>query len=273
MCLLCVSIRACAKSPNVTVCNPDKCAEKSEIFPGIPLPCPPLLQLSQRGRSGAFSTRCCGERGDANVLQFFFSSLAPSPLLRRTVPSAGFPPNSPASAFQAAARAHVLPRVAASHSAHPRPRAWASASAAAVGGAHAAPTFPPGLGKPRAGRVCVRARARIWWGNLLRWKQLSIAGREYSGAQQKPPKHLSFPKEKQTKKNRKEGKPAPLKPGFPIVSDPPGAERRRSLAAATARTRTWKDGFSPFGEEGGEGLAGESCTWSRNVHRGELWGK
>lgn len=38
MCLLCVSIRACAKSPNVTVCNPDKRAEKSEIFPGIPLP-------------------------------------------------------------------------------------------------------------------------------------------------------------------------------------------------------------------------------------------
>uniref|UniRef100_A0A8I3NND7 Carbonic anhydrase-related protein 10 n=1 Tax=Canis lupus familiaris TaxID=9615 RepID=A0A8I3NND7_CANLF len=51
--LLCVSIRACAKSPNVTVGNPDKRAEKPEICPGIPLPDPPLLQHSQRAQQNS----------------------------------------------------------------------------------------------------------------------------------------------------------------------------------------------------------------------------
>lgn len=189
--LLCVSIRACAKSPNVTVGNPDKRAEKPEICPGIPLPDPPLLQHSQRGRSGDFSKRGGGDRGNANVAAVLLSFSCSQPSSRANGPERKVSSQFPASAFRAAARVRVLPRVAASGSAHPRPPAWAWASAAAVGGAHAAPTFPRGLGEPRAGRV--RARARSRWGNLLPWKLLSVAGREYSGAQQKPPKHLSFP--------------------------------------------------------------------------------
>ena len=88
----------------------------------------------------------------------------------------------------------------------PRPRRWVVLTP---------PPPSPRDSESRALGVCARARARIWWGNLLRWKQLSIAGREYSGAQQKPPKHLSFPKEKQTKKKtEKKGSRLPSSPGF-----------------------------------------------------------
>ena len=40
------------------------------------------------------------------------------------------------------------------------------------------------------------------------------------------------------------------------------------MAVATARTRAWKDGFSPFQEDGGEGLAGpglEACRENSRV--------
>lgn len=79
VCICCVSIRACAKSPNVTVCNPNKRAEESEIFPGIPSSC--LLCFSTpRGRSGAFSNRRCSYRSDTyqRRLPLFFRS-QPSP--------------------------------------------------------------------------------------------------------------------------------------------------------------------------------------------------
>lgn len=35
------------------------------------------------------------------------------------------------------------------------------------------------------------------------------------------------------------------------------------MAVATTRTRAWKDGFSPFQEEGGEGLAGPGLEAGR----------
>ena len=35
------------------------------------------------------------------------------------------------------------------------------------------------------------------------------------------------------------------------------------MAVATARTRAWKDGFSPFQKEGGEGLAGPGLEAGR----------
>ncbi|XDA80217.1 hypothetical protein R6Z07F_010191 [Ovis aries] len=39
------------------------------------------------------------------------------------------------------------------------------------------------------------------------------------------------------------------------------------LAVATARTRAWKDGFPPFQEEGGEGLAGPGLKACRENSR------
>lgn len=39
------------------------------------------------------------------------------------------------------------------------------------------------------------------------------------------------------------------------------------MAVATARTRAWKDGFSPFQEEGGEGLAGPGLKACRENSR------
>ncbi|XP_019483803.1 PREDICTED: carbonic anhydrase-related protein 10-like [Hipposideros armiger] len=73
-------------------------------------------------------------------------------------------------------------------------------------------------------------------------------------------------------KLKKKGSPFRVKPGFPIVPElsrgSAGRRRRR-------RRRGWYPDldprfFSPFREEGGEGLAGKSCTSSRNLQRGEL---
>lgn len=148
------------------------------------------------------------------------------------------------------------------------PRAPASASA--VVGAPAAPTFPRGLRQPRAGRARARARAGLVGKSSL--EAAECQGQRVHWTSAKASKALELPERKKTPE-RKEEKPVPLKPWFPINSL--GSFRSTAeaqLAEAVARTRTCTDAFSTFGRREVKGLAGKSCTCSGNLQR-EVGGK
>lgn len=155
--MLCVSIRTCAKSPNVTVCIPDKRAEKSEIFPGIPLPRPRCfstpkevgLGLSQTAAAAKEAIQICCDFPSLLWLPAFFSgeqSRAP-----------GFLPIAPHSALQAADQVQVPPW----------PHTAASLETSGPAGLRPPPgrwvVLPPPPPSPEALRSCalgVCARAR-----------------------------------------------------------------------------------------------------------------
>lgn len=168
MCLLCVSIRAYAKPPNVTLGYPDKLLQKSPIFPGIPsaLPSSSSAPLKEVGLGLSPATPALIDAHNTAVCPSLFTPIP----FRRTVQSAGFPSNYPASALHSQA---AFPGLDFLRTRRLRLRlggGWCSRR----------PLLP--LGPERAARWArVRARARACWGNLLPWKLLSVADQEYPG--------------------------------------------------------------------------------------------
>ena len=132
------------------------------------------------------------------LCNFFFFFPFVASLLKETVPSPGSPSDSFASTPRAVDRKQALSWSRRGPSAEQR-EAPATASAWVAVGAPAAPTFPEALEEPSSRLVCVRARA-VGAGKSEEAAEYCWQGSE---AQQKPVKHLSFPKEKQNKRKKR----------------------------------------------------------------------